>query len=322
MPSWNELLAETKSASNVYDTLRRKYLSEIREITKRNVIAYYSGWLQKSGNPALSSDVIAQISDDDKNGFMNAVHKLDRKLGLDIILHTPGGDLASTESLVDYLRSMFGTNIRAIVPQLAMSAGTMIACACRSIIMGKHSSLGPIDPQFAGIPAHGVVEEFKRAKKEIEESPGAIPVWQPIIANYRPTLIGDCEKAIAWSNEITEEWLKTGMFVNNGSAAQEGANTEDIIKTILDELGDHALTKSHNRHLSAGRCRRMGLKIENLEDDQKLQDAVLSYHHACVLTFASTHACKIIENHDGIAFVKIVNPLVVNQPIIASQEPE
>jgi len=36
---------------------------------------------------------------------------------------------------------MFGTNIRAIVPQLAMSAGTMIALSCKEIVMGKQSNL-------------------------------------------------------------------------------------------------------------------------------------------------------------------------------------
>ena len=113
---------------------------------------------------------------------MTAVHQLDRSKGLDLILHTPGGETAATESLVDYLYSMFGTNIRAIVPQIALSAGTMIACACREILMGKHSSLGPIDPQFGNIPAHGIIEEFKRAHAEIKADPSKIPVWQPIIA--------------------------------------------------------------------------------------------------------------------------------------------
>ena len=45
----------------------------------------------------------------------------------------------------------------------------MIACACREILMGKHSSLGPIDPQLGGVPAHGVIEEFERAIKEIKD---------------------------------------------------------------------------------------------------------------------------------------------------------
>ena len=116
--------------------------------------------------------------------------------GLDLILHTPGGETAATESIVHYLYSMFGTNIRAIVPQLSMSAGTMIACACKEIIMGKQSSLGPIDPQFGNLPAHGIIEEFRRAYNEIKSDPSKIPLWQPIIAKYHPTLIGECEKAI------------------------------------------------------------------------------------------------------------------------------
>ena len=245
------------------------------------------------------------ISDEDKNGFMTVIHEMDRRRGLDLLLHTPGGETAATESLVDYLRASFGSDIRAVVPQLAMSGGTMIACACKEVLMGKHSSLGPIDPQFAGIPAHGVVEEFSRARREIEENPSSIPLWQPIIAKYNPTLIGECEKAIAWSNEMTEEWLRTGMFDNSEAA-------DETIGRILQELGDHALTKSHARHLSIERCRDMGLKVAALEDDQELQEAVLSVHHACMLTFSATPAVKLIENDRGVAFIKVVQQVVVS----------
>jgi hypothetical protein len=34
--------------------------------------------------------------------------------------------------------------------------------------MGKPSNLGPIDPQIGAIPAHGVLEEFRRAVEEIK----------------------------------------------------------------------------------------------------------------------------------------------------------
>jgi len=73
---------------------------------------------------------------------MLAINKLDRSKGLDLILHTPGGDIAATESLVDYLYSMFDKDIRVIVPQISMSDGTMIALASKEIVMGKHSNLG------------------------------------------------------------------------------------------------------------------------------------------------------------------------------------
>ena len=125
MAAWNELLNETKAAGSVHDVIRRRYLKQLSTHTKRNTIIYYSGWLQKPQllrEPAVSLG----ISDADKNGFMSVIHKLDRSKGLDLILHTPGGDMAATESLVDYLRSMFKKDIRAIIPQLAMSGGTIV----------------------------------------------------------------------------------------------------------------------------------------------------------------------------------------------------
>lgn len=301
MPSWHELLEEIKVRGSIYDIVRREALDALSEITGRNVIIYYSGWLQKSGLPGV------QVNDADKNGFMTVIHELDRAKGLDLVLHTPGGETAATESIVDYLHAMFGTNIRAIVPQLAMSAGTMIACACKEIIMGKQSSLGPIDPQFGGIPAHGIVEEFERAHREVKADPSRIPVWQPIIAKYHPTLIGEAEKAIQWSEEMTREWLVRGMLDGRSDASSRA-------HTIVTELADHALTKAHARHLSAARCKSIGLNVSMMEDNQPLQDAILTLHHACIHTLAATQAFKLIENQNGVAFIQSAQTVLIQAP--------
>lgn len=293
MPNWNQILTEISTTGSTHDIIRRKFLSKLNRKTGRNIIIYYSGWLQKSGVGGLD------VNDSDKNGFMSVIHGLDRSKGLDLILHTPGGSAAATESLVDYLRNMFGTDIRAIVPQLAMSAGTMIACAANVILMGKQSSLGPIDPQMSGIPAHGVVEEFNRAFNEIKADQAKIAVWQPIIAKYHPTMVGECEKAINWAHVMVKGWLETGML-------QSRPNKEALADSIVESLSDHSLTMSHDRHLSAETCKTMGLNIEMLEADDLLQDAVLSIHHACIHTLTSTPASKIIENHKGKAFIQIV----------------
>lgn len=306
MPNWNELLAEVTQVKSVgnsaFDNVRRKYLAELHEYTGRNIIVYYSGWLQK---PELNAMVPGfsgfSVNDNDKNGFMATIHGLDRSKGLDLILHTPGGETAATESLVDYLRSMFDTNIRAIVPQLAMSAGTMIALAAEQILMGEHSSLGPIDPQYMGLPAHAVIEEFERAEKEIKANQLMIAMWQPIIAKYNPTLIGECEKAIAWAEEMVREWLISGMF-------RQFSDARARADRVLSELGNHALTKSHARHISLERARdTVGLEVVALEDDQSLQEAVMSVHHSCILTLEGTPAFKLIENHQGIAYIQQAN---------------
>lgn len=308
MPNWNDILNEIKETGSTYDVIRRRYLRDLSNTTRRNVIIYYSGWLQKE-DLVRQGIVGFSVDDFDKNGFMTTIHKLNRKKGLDLLLHTPGGSAGATESLVEYLRSMFGDNLRVIIPQMAMSAGTMIALSASEIFMGEQSSLGPIDPQVNGIPAHGVLEEFLQAAKDIKDDPGKIHVWQPIIAKYRPTFIGECEKAIEWSKEMAEEWLVTGMFrkYKNKKAAKSKA------KRIVDELTNLSKMKSHDRHISISRAKKLGLRVKALEKNQKFQDAVLSVHHACIHTLAATEAIKIIENHEGTALIRKVKVSVVRQ---------
>lgn len=296
MPTWKDLLVEVQAAGSVYDVTRRKYLDGYFQKTGRNVIVYYSGWLQKAGLAEHGYSGFG-VNDNDKNGFMATIHQMDRSKGLDLFLHTPGGDTAATESLVDYLRSMFDSDIRAIVPQIAMSAGTMIALSAKEVVMGKHSSLGPIDPQIGGIAAHGILEEFRMAVADISANPAMIPLWQLIISKYNPTLIGACQKAIDWCEQLAKEWLVSGMFNGDADAVTKA-------EAIIAELGSHALTKSHARHISMKKAIDLGINVTRLEEDQPFQDAVLSVHHATIQTLSATPACKIIENHLGVAYIE------------------
>lgn len=303
MPGWNDIIVEIQAAGNIHDITRRKYLKQLSELTGRNTIAYYSAWLQK-GEIQRQGVTGFEVNDDDKNGFMATIHELDRSKGLDLILHTPGGDTAATESLVDYLRSMFGTDIRTIVPQLAMSAGTMIALATKEIVMGKHSSLGPIDPQFGGIAAHGVVEEFLKAADDIKKNQLMAIIWQPIIAKYNPTMIGECQKAIAWSEAMVRSWLETGMLKDDPDKANK-------INNILKTFGDHALTLSHARHLGIKQVADAGVIVSPLEENQALQEAVLTVHHACIQTLSDTGCIKLIENQNGVAHIRAIQVAAV-----------
>lgn len=314
MAGWNEILEEHQRASAFHDVIRRKYLKKLSELTGRNTILYYSGWLQKP-EMLQTNAMMFQINDDDKNGFMATVHQLDRSKGLDLILHTPGGDLAATESLVAYLRSMFGNDIRALVPQLALSAGTMMALSASEIVLGKQSSLGPIDPQLNNLPAHGVVEEFNKARSEILANAQSALYWQPILQKYNATFVGECQKAIDWSRQMVTRWLETGMF-------QGDADQANKIARVLDDFGDHALTLSHSRHIDSEAARASGLKIVDLESDPDLQDAVLTVHHATIQTLAATGAMKVIENQNGAAYIRVVSPIsLISQNLNVGQQP-
>jgi ClpP class serine protease len=238
---------------------------------------------------------------------MTAVHRLDRSLGLDLFLHTPGGNIAATESIVDYLKGTFGKDIRAVVPKIAMSAGTMIACACKSIMMGRQSNLGPVDPQFGQIPATGVLEEFQAALKDIKDDPDKARIWQFIIGQYSPSFLGQCQNAVDWAKELVYSVLIDNMLENK-------PNKEALARQIVAKLTDFSGTKAHSRHIHYHECRSIGLKIELLEDDQQLQDLVLTVHHCYIHALMNTTAFKIIENHNGVAMVKQQQlPLSVQQ---------
>lgn len=61
---------------------------------------------------------------------------------------------------------------------------------------------------------------------------------------------------------------------------------------------------------AAGRLARK-LKVVPLEENHELQEAVLSVHHTCIHTLRATNAFKIIENHQGLAFIQGVQQLLV-----------
>ena len=299
MPNWGEVLSEIKGVQvdNPLDIVRRKYLRIMHEYTGRNIIAYYSGFLQKSNTNT-------SIDDNDKNAFMQTVYGLDKSKGLDLILHTPGGNIAATESLVHYLKSIFGNDIRVFVPQIAMSAGTMIALSSKEIVMGKQSNIGPIDPQFGGMSCAAVIEEFETAKKDLAANPKAAPLWQVIMSKYHPTFLGDCKKAIDWAQSMVTEWLCNNMLAGN-------ADPDTDAKRIVEKLGSHEETFSHSRHIHIDECQRLGIKVLPLEDldnqeiegCKDLQDCVLTIHHTYMQTFSNSNAIKIIENHLGKAMI-------------------
>jgi len=301
MPNWNHVLKEIEKETSQgnptpYDTIRRKYLIQFHKHSGRNTIGYYSGFLVKPTVNGIS------ISDEDKNGFMACIHKMDRSKGLDLILHTPGGDIAATESLAHYLKGMFKNDIRAIIPQIAMSAGTILACSCKSIVMGKHSNLGPVDPQINGIPCIGVLTEFKKAYSEIQEDNRAALVWNPILSRLTPSFLQQCEWAVQRSRAFLEKTLRENML-----SGFEENKQNDTVKMILDRLTNLEFNKSHDRHIHHQECQHIGLKIERLEDkkSQKFQDLVLTVHHCFMHTLANTNAFKIIEDYRGRALVKI-----------------
>ena len=303
VPTWSEILSEIhKSSTPAYDTQRRKYLRELSDYTDRNTILYSSSWIQNKPNVSAS---LLSIVEEDMEAFMEVVHGL-KGDELDLILHSPGGSAESADAIVQYLRSKF-KDIRVIIPHAAMSAATMLSCSANKIVMGKHSFLGPIDPQFifstgdssSAVAAQAIIDQFDMAREEISKDPNKVGVWMPILSAYAPALYQQAKDEIELAKSLVSKWLHDYMF--KGSTKRDEKSAE-----IGDWLGDHHEFKSHGIHIGRNLAKKHGMRVEYLEKDQKFQDLVLSVFHSMSITFTDTNAAKIVENQNGKAFIKTV----------------
>jgi hypothetical protein len=293
------------------DKVRRRYLAALAKLTGRDTIVYASDSF--SGRSAGQPAVRYQITMEDVQGFMAALHGLNND-SLDIILHSGGGSLQAAELIVHYLRDKY-QHIRAIVPMAAMSAATMIACACDEIVMARHSCIGPTDPQIS-LPtqngtftaaAFSILAEFSRAQQDVRNQPNTAVLWGAKLKDYPPGLLNICEQVTALAKIKVQEWLARYMF-------KEDPDRDVLATEIASWLGNAQEHLSHGRPITYNVAREHGLKIRLLEDDPDLQEKVLSLFHSIVGTFEVTTCAKFVENHKGKGMFTTIMPTLGPQP--------
>jgi hypothetical protein len=190
-----------------------------------------------------------------------------------------------------------------------MSAGTMLALGCDEIVMGTHSQLGPIDPQFTittadGVrqaPAEAILQQFERAKREIDANPRTAGAWLPILSGYGPGLLSRCDIERELGKELVREWLENYMLAGEADAGSRA-------QAAVEFFSDYKSRRTHGRPIRRENLRALGLKVVDLEADQAYQDLALSVHHATMHTLATYPISKIIENHTGRAFIRWIGP--------------
>ncbi len=296
MPSWEELLNEftpvnQHSKQSWFESKFKNYINQISKLcNNRAVIVYSSAFLQKIAPRNIPT--LTLINKEDINGFMSIIRGLDCSKGLTLILHTPGGLPTATESIVKYLREKFHY-IEVIVPTYAMSAGTMIALGSDQIIMGKHSFLGPIDPQFVlsenrQISAHSIVSQFETAKKDFEQNPNNMQIWIPILSSLGLGLLEEAKKSLNYSKIMVQEWL-TKYMLKDEKKAQQVADFFINVKHL-----------NHGRPIGftqiKNKLSEYDFKVKALEDDSELQESVLTAYHLITLFFENTTGVKMIRS--------------------------
>ncbi len=273
MPTWGELLRELNELKKAaaakpaklgdtspQDQLRRKYLKNLSDYTGRATIFYGTCWLE---NKPVPNDEALSLTLGDQQGFMEAVSNISERK-LDLILTSPGGSPEAAEAIMGYLRSRFD-HIRAVVPVAAMSAATMMSLACDEILMGTHSQLGPIDPQFTvmtpegprSAPGQAIIDQFEMAKTECQD-PRNIGAWLPLLRSLLPGLIAQCihsrDRAV--------------LFVAEQLGAHMLEGDYDKAKAVAAWFADFSRFKSHARPVTLIDAEQQGLKVTRLEDEQ------------------------------------------------------
>ncbi len=307
MPSWNELLDDFNAApedqkSGWLDSRMNAALSVVGALRRtdaepRNVVLYGSAFLQKAQVPGEH----LMITHEDLNGFMSVIYGMDWDRGLTLLLHTPGGVTNAAETLVAYLRSKF-TDFEVIVPTYAMSAGTMIALASDRIVMGRQSQLGPIDPQMGlgggrTVSARAIVEQFERARTDILNNTATAHVWAPIIQSLGPALVQEAQNVLDYSEKMVSNWLTDGMF----AALPNKRRKANAVARHFNDASKH---KSHGRRIGRDEASAQGVNIEELEDSQALQEAVLTAYHLMTIMFEQSGSTKVLWSHNDRKWLK------------------
>jgi hypothetical protein len=81
---------------------------------------------------------------------------------------------------------------------------------------------------------------------------------------------------------------------------------------IVRKLAHYGRNKTHDRHIHFEECEKMGLNVKLIEEakdgngykDDILQDLILTVHHCYMHLLMNTPVFKVIENHQGVGFVK------------------
>lgn len=208
-----------------------------------------------------------------------------KKHSIAVILDTPGGIVEVVERIVTILRSAFN-EVSVIVPDRAMSAGTILALSADRIMMDYFSCLGPIDPQIEKdgklVPALSYLNQFERLNQKASDG-NLTTAEYALVSKLDLGELYQFEQARELSMELLVKWLSTYKFKGwKITETRRQLVTEDMKKKRAEQiaalLNETARWHSHARGISMETLRNeVGLQIEDLSEESKLHQYVRSY---------------------------------------------
>lgn len=208
-----------------------------------------------------------------------------RRKSLLVILDTPGGVVEVVERMAVTLRFLY-PEVKYLVPDRAMSAGTVWVMSGDAILMDYYSCLGPIDPQVERdgrlVPALSYLEQFNRLIKRSEE--GKLTTAELVLLRELDLAeLHQFELAATLSVKLIKEWLTKYKFKDwNETETRREPVTDDMkrerAEAIATQLSKHDRWATHARGIHMHTLTtELNLKIDDYSADQKLKNLVWNY---------------------------------------------
>lgn len=265
-------------AHNAGRYARQHLIRDINDSTGTKLICYVSRTLEiDRGDPVALIDLL---------------HNIPLGTPIDLLLHSPGGDIDAAEKLITLIRKRAGTaGVRVIVPDYAKSAATLIALGADTIVMSDSSELGAIDPQIAlpdsnghlvQLSAQSYLDAYRRHAEQLTANP-ADPVARLMLAKLDPALVTKLERMVKRSRAIAEDLLTQAMIKDPADAA-----------TVATELSDTERWYSHGQMISHENLTGLGVNITyHPPTDPAWQNYWRLY---CAQAFDNDPATKLFES--------------------------
>ncbi|MEZ5796943.1 MAG: hypothetical protein R3D63_05305 [Paracoccaceae bacterium] len=203
-----------------------------------------------------------------------------------VFIRTGGGSAETAERMVAVLRKHYGL-VYFVVPDLAMSAGTILCMSGDKIYMDYSSSLGPIDPQVPAtdtgdyVPAMGYLDKVREITEKGELAPADVVLLRSLDLGKLALF----EQARDLSRDLLKKWLVEFKFKDwtHHRTTNPGAPvTPDEKQARADEiatvLGNHAHWRSHGRSIDLPKLAAMRLQIDDYSDDLEFRTLIREYN--------------------------------------------
>lgn len=214
----------------------------------------------------------------------------DAKNKLAVILNTPGGSVETVEKMVSIIRFHYD-EVYFVVPDYAMSAGTILCMSGNRIYMDYSSSLGPIDPQVYNgkeyVPALGYLDQVEKLLEKAKNKTITDAEFL-ILQSQDLAMLSRYEQAKNLTVTLLKKWLVEYKFHDwHVHKTNPGKKDKPVTKVEKEEraeeiarlLGDNKLWHSHGRMIGINALTNtLRLKIEDYSKETALRTLIRSYN--------------------------------------------